>query len=146
MAEQKISEMTEATLPLDGTEDMEIVQSAVTRRCSTQDIADLAGLPYKSYNEILSAASTANPTAIALENTLSAAIVWTRSSTGIYIGTLVGAFTVNKTVMCVTQSTTDVQYLASRLNNDEVRIIQKDLSGSNFDELFSVWVQIRVYL
>lgn len=40
---QKISEMTEADLPLDGTEDIEIVQSGVTRRCSTQDVADLAG-------------------------------------------------------------------------------------------------------
>lgn len=38
----KISEMVEADLPLDGTEDMEIVQDGFTRRCSTQDVADLA--------------------------------------------------------------------------------------------------------
>lgn len=41
MPTQKISEMTEADLPLDGTEDIEIVQAGVTRRCSTQDVANL---------------------------------------------------------------------------------------------------------
>jgi len=43
MPDIKISELTEANLPLDGTEDLVIVQSAVSRRCSAQDIADLAG-------------------------------------------------------------------------------------------------------
>lgn len=43
MADKKISELTEANLPLDGTEDLPIVQGGSTVRCSTQDIADLAG-------------------------------------------------------------------------------------------------------
>lgn len=42
MANIKISELNEATLPLDGTEDLPIVDAGVTKRCSTQDIADLA--------------------------------------------------------------------------------------------------------
>lgn len=42
MAQVKISELTEANLPLDGTEDLPVVQDGVTVRCSTQDIADLA--------------------------------------------------------------------------------------------------------
>lgn len=42
MADIKISELTEANLPLDGTEDLPIVQDGVTKRVSTQDIADLA--------------------------------------------------------------------------------------------------------
>lgn len=41
MADVKISELTEANLPLDGTEDLPIVEGGVTKRCSTQDIADL---------------------------------------------------------------------------------------------------------
>lgn len=41
MADKKISELTEANLPLDGTEDLPIVQGGTTVRCSTQDIADL---------------------------------------------------------------------------------------------------------
>lgn len=45
MADQKISELTEATLPLDGTEDIVLVQGAVSKRCSTQDVADLVNIP-----------------------------------------------------------------------------------------------------
>jgi len=41
MADKKISELLEAD-PLDGTEDLPIVQDGVTVRCSTQDIADIA--------------------------------------------------------------------------------------------------------
>ena len=41
MADKKISELTEAS-PLDGTEDLPLVQAGTTVRTSTQDIADLA--------------------------------------------------------------------------------------------------------
>ena len=59
----KISELNEAGLPLDGTEDLAIVEAGVTKRCSTQDIANLAsGLSYAkvtvSSSEILNLGST----------------------------------------------------------------------------------------
>lgn len=41
MADVKISELTDGA-PIDGTEDLPIVKSGVTVRCSTQDIADLS--------------------------------------------------------------------------------------------------------
>ena len=60
MADKKISELTEAS-PLDGTEDLPLVQAGTTVRCSTQDIADLAIRTVKvslSSAEILNGNST----------------------------------------------------------------------------------------
>jgi hypothetical protein len=51
---------------------------------------------YKSYVALMSQTGTAAPTAIQLENSLGN-IVWTRSSAGIYNGTLSGAFPITKT-------------------------------------------------
>lgn len=53
--------------------------------------------PYKVYTALLTQSGTDAPTAIVLENTLGGAIVWTRSSDGVYVGTLAGAFVTNKT-------------------------------------------------
>jgi len=55
----------------------------------------------KIYRALINQTTTGAPVATVLENTLSAAIIWTRSSAGSYIGTLSGAFTVNKTFIPV---------------------------------------------
>ena len=61
--------------------------------------------PYKVYAAELSnfGGGTVAPTATVFQNTLSAAIVWTRTGIGVYVGTLVDAFTASKS-HCVTQS------------------------------------------
>ena len=53
---------------------------------------------YKVYTATLTQASTAAPTATALENTIGS-IVWARTGAGVYTGTLTGAFTANKTLL-----------------------------------------------
>jgi len=58
--------------------------------------ANAGVLPYKVYRGLISQTSTGAPTVIVLENTIGA-IVWTRLNTGYYKGTLVNAFTANKT-------------------------------------------------
>lgn len=52
----------------------------------------------KFYKAILTQTGTNVPVATVLENSLGDDIVWTRNSTGDYTGTLLGAFTVGKTV------------------------------------------------
>lgn len=42
MALKRISDLTGATLPLDGTEELELDVAGASRKCTTQDIADLA--------------------------------------------------------------------------------------------------------
>lgn len=51
------------------------------------------------YTALITQSGTAAPIATVLHNTLEGNIVWTRSSAGVYIGTLAGAFTENKTVV-----------------------------------------------
>lgn len=52
--------------------------------------------PYKVYTALLTQTETNPPTAIVLENTIGD-IVWTRDDIGIYRGTLINAFILNKT-------------------------------------------------
>lgn len=55
------------------------------------------GLP-KVYRALLNQDGTdAPPTTFVLENQLGGDIIWTREQAGVYIGTLTGAFTYNKT-------------------------------------------------
>lgn len=66
----------------------------------TKALNDLAYDPkrtYKIYRALITQSSTDAPTVVVLQNELSAAIVWTRDSAGLYYGTLAGAFTENKT-------------------------------------------------
>ena len=52
MAGKKISELTNASTPLTGTEQVPLNQSGVTLRATTQDIADLAASPSKVFTTI----------------------------------------------------------------------------------------------
>ena len=63
------------------------------------------GLPYKVYAAKLSnfGDGAVAPTATVFQNTLSGPITWTRTGTGTYVGTLTGAFTLNKS-HSITQS------------------------------------------
>lgn len=57
---------------------------------------------FKAYTALLSQAGTSNPTVIVLNSDDSnylGNLVWTRSSAGVYNGTLAGAFVLNKTVV-----------------------------------------------
>lgn len=51
----------------------------------------------KVYRALLAQSGTAAPVATVLENTLGGTVVWTRSDVGLYVGTLDGSFTENKT-------------------------------------------------
>lgn len=57
------------------------------------------GLGVKVYRALLTQSSSDAPVATVLENTLGGTVVWTRDNVGVYIATLTGAFSVNKTVL-----------------------------------------------
>ena len=85
----------------------------ITGRASKihKDILDAIATPHsftdvvkpKVYLGLLSQASTSNPTVVVLQNDLSAAIVWTRTGLGVYIGTLSAAFVSGKTFLFIAQ-------------------------------------------
>ena len=60
----------------------------------------ISTVPYKSYICLLSQSETNNPVPTIIENTIGD-IVWSRADPGYYLGTLPGAFTVNKTIVLV---------------------------------------------
>lgn len=59
--------------------------------------APAGNVAVKVYRALVTQSSSTAPTATVLENSLGAAVVWARSSTGTYTATLAGAFTSAKT-------------------------------------------------
>ena len=55
------------------------------------------GASYLVYTALLTQTGTDAPVATVLENTLGGTVVWSRDASGIYVATLSGAFTANKT-------------------------------------------------
>lgn len=97
--------------------------------------------PYKSYVALISQVGTAAPTVKVLENNLGAAIAWSRSGAGDYGGTLVGAFTLDKTVAFLGGFNSAAKFgLCGRLSNDAVALLS-DTDGTFSDTS----LEIRVY-
>jgi hypothetical protein len=55
-------------------------------------------LGYSVYVALLTQSGTSAPVATVIQNTLGGTVVWTRINTGVYIGTLAGAFPEDKTI------------------------------------------------
>jgi hypothetical protein len=77
-----------------------------TRSLVDKHYADSIGNPSKKYIVLISQATTADPAATALQNTLGD-IVWARTGTGVYTGTLTGAFVSGKTFFHVQNNLND---------------------------------------
>jgi hypothetical protein len=102
---------------------------------------------YKVYRARLIQSGTSAPTADVFENTLSGTVVWTRTTTGDYSGTLAGEFPQDKTFVLITRAgSTGVlsAWQPDALVDDSVRIISQNFSGSAFDN-WSGYIEILVY-
>ena len=95
----------------------------------------------------------AAPTVTVKENSLGA-VVWTRQSDGVYVGTLAGAFPSGARVLArggVTQSANDSQwivYKVARLTNDTVILTGWDVQNAEAavdGDFYEVPVEITVY-
>lgn len=142
----KISEYPEITVPtiddlLIGT-DVENLNR--TKNFSIEDIINLA-IPYKIYNAILTQSGTSAPVATVLQNTLSGTIVWTRGSGGVYLGTLTGAFTPNKTLVQATNSTNKINKVSNTTAN-YIEISMFDTDVQDYTDGFTkLSVEVKVY-
>ena len=99
---------------------------------------------YKIYTALLTQALTLPPTAIVLENTLSGNIVWTYNTAGFYVGTLIGAFTANKTA-CIISGIYIGSSQAIRKDNDTIHVFTNDTLGGVNDKLEETTLEIKVY-
>lgn len=108
------------------------------------------GSSYLVYTALLSQSGTSAPTATVLENTLGGSITWTRTTTGVYTGTLAGAFLVNKTWGVANldgESEIDLEHYArfGRVSSDAIRVRTFRSSGVAQDEFEFLCLEIRVY-
>ena len=119
----------------------------VTNTLNGRAVSDI--LPtYKKYIALITQSSTAAPTVIELENTIGP-IVWTRISTGVYEGTLTGAFTLDKTYTTLNQVYTNSIVLVYRKDIDVIKIETTNLhspTAAHHDtHLLKNTIEIRVY-
>lgn len=79
------------------------------------DSSSSALLGYKVYRALITQETTGDPTARILENNLGGVITWTRTSTGVYRGTLTGVLVLSKTHYSVTpnDNSADTSFLIS---------------------------------
>lgn len=120
---------------------------------NTTDTITVSGTasPYLVYTAILSQADSSDPVATVLANTLSGDIVWTRTTTGVYFGTLSGAFTNNLTSVSCNYGIVsgDASIITGFRSNSNVIRVQtykasdKTLSEMNGSQIF---IEIRVYI
>lgn len=146
MASQQIFELT-AGSGIDGTQVIPSQIAAGGEDAKKYTFADIKkySVPYKSYVATLAQSGTAAPTATVLQNELGGTVVWTRTGTGVYIATLSGAFTSNKTVCFVNNSIPDTQLQAYPTSVNAVELDQQNLASAAQDGLFSNCIEIRVY-
>ena len=107
---------------------------------------DAAARPYKVYTALLTQTGVSAPVANVLENSLGGAIVWSYFAVGIYIGTLAGAFTPNKTHRSISRDS--IPFVAAIGENgvNEVQINTANSSGTLVDGVLTrTSIEIRVY-
>lgn len=102
--------------------------------------------PFSAYNAILTQAGVADPTAATLLNQVGA-IVWTRSSAGVYVGTLAGAFPAAKTVLDIqiADGSTGQYAQASRTGADTIEVDVFDAAGAAADLVGDAVLKLQIY-
>jgi len=121
-----------------------------TTQIATTAFVQANARPYKVYTALISQTGTNAPTATVLENTLGGTIVWTRSNTGQYVGTLTGAFTDQKTIIFVNRSNPaatafDTNMAANVININTVGYTTFSNSAYVDGQTNSASIEIRVY-
>jgi hypothetical protein len=130
------------------TEDMDDLLAAL-------DNLEAAGRPYKIYSALLNETGPNDPVATILENTIGD-IVWTRSSAGDYVGTLAGAFAVNKTAVILQGSYENQPGIGNYFNvvfgksneinpTDVIYVGAGNTADGPSDGVNDLFIEIRVY-
>lgn len=101
---------------------------------------------YKVYTALLTQTGTNAPVATVLENTLGGTVVWSYIGPGLYLGTLVGAFPIEKTQLFL-QNTggQEANYYINDNNIDYVAIATSEIDTTVDGLLFNTPIEIRVY-
>jgi hypothetical protein len=105
---------------------------------------DLRG--YSLYTTFLSQTGTNAPTDVVLKNELSGTITWVRTNTGIYTGTLSGAFPVGKTFIVIGENVDGINVKCFRTDNNTITLKTYQVStGTLVDVYTDLSLEIRIY-
>ena len=104
------------------------------------------GVGYKVYTALLTQTGTSAPITTVLDNSLGGTIVWTRTGTGSYTGTLSGVFTNLKTWTTIggNYNTPSSFLRLNRVDNNSVSIVTES-GGVSDNVLENTSIEIRVY-
>jgi hypothetical protein len=109
----------------------------------------MSDLHFQSYVAKLSQVATGDPTPTVAGNSLTGAVVWTRTSTGTYLGTLAAAFTLGKTIFpgpnIHPTGSGDFQASLRHVSVNQVELQVLDPGGSLVDGFTDLHVSIQVY-
>jgi hypothetical protein len=101
---------------------------------------------FKEYAALLTQNDEGAPIATVIVNTLGGEIIWTRTGEGNYVGTLAGAFTLNKTLILAAPPTAAFQVNAYTSGSDSIGVDTADAGGDFIDGLLQGYaIDIRVY-
>lgn len=141
----KISELTAAGA-LTGTEIVPVVQSSTTKRTTTQDIADLAGLGYTVYTATLAATAGNAPTETVIHHdTIGGTISYGYTGIGNYSVTRTGDFSLGK-VFCLVNAQGDdgvTTWPAMAYEAGDGTLVL--VIGGGAGDYFRIMIEIRVY-
>lgn len=117
--------------------------TGATKNITPEGIVDYLGSNY--YNCLLNQASTAAPVATVLGSNTIGAIVWARTSAGIYTGTLLNAF-VGSSLFIVAAPTNVLHTFSIIKTSSNVITLKSYLSGTLSDDiLINQGLKIQVY-
>lgn len=108
------------------------------------------GGSYKVYTALISQSGTSAPTVKVLQNTLGT-IVWSYSDVGIYIGTLTGRFTIDKTWLTIQQDSPALEgqqlekIISDSFDGDTITILTYANGVLSNGRLADLGIEIRVY-
>lgn len=130
-----------------------LLQDIIDAIVTPQSFSDV--IKPKVYRALLTQTTTDAPTAVVLHNDLSAAIVWTRSGLGTYVGTLAAAFVSGKTFLTMGQFGSKAvaagvggfRIQVVRTSANVITVTTGDGAGSTaLDAVLSVTpIEVRVY-
>ena len=149
--DKKISQLTGATTPLTGTEELAIVQGGSTVKATAQDVADLAGAPYLVYSATLTQSGTNAPVATVLQNTIGS-MVWSYGAFAPGAYEVVGTLPLGKSVVIAGPPNTFGPFsnvvlgTFSQVLANKIIIKSTNSSGTMQDGLLNNhFIEIRVY-
>ncbi len=155
MADKKISQLSSATTPLTGTEELALVQGGSTVKATAQDVANLAGGgSYTLFTGLLYQEVTNAPTLSVLENTTGLTFTPIYASVGNYKlkTNVVNSILGDKTVIFIGQNGIVDLFLAGavqNVDNDEVYISTRRWNAGTLapedERLWNTPIEIRIY-